>query len=664
MKGRASRKILGDRHPLTFVSRLFANRLSLKSKRFAMTKTVISLHDQATELRYPENFQRHIELLFGPQTHGPARRPRRVISVQEIGSGRYSISGDTGQRAGDDLSLTELFDALLEQVVHSLIDKLDSAVALHAASIGWGGKCILIPGPTGAGKTSLAGWFVANNFEFLTDELVVLPGTGSMTFSFPRPLLAKLEAEEPIAILARSGRSQTVRTAANVMVCRDSQSPSGEQQRHAGLIIFPHFVSGSELKIESVSPAMTGLKLMECNLNARNLADHGLRTLAAFARETPALTLTYGSYEQLDDVADTLAKFVLETGIPAIALRKLISAFGSQSYSIARGHQVSSKAPSSLSVVSSVAAPDASPRKDAKKLTIGMATYDDYDGVYFTVQAIRLYHPEILDDTELLVVDNHPDGPCAEALKGLEYWIPNYRYVSKGEISGTAIRDWVFHEARGEFVLCIDCHVFIVPGALKRLMDYFDAHPDTKDLLQGPMIYDDLKSYSTHFKPGWQAGMYGTWDVNPAGADPDQPPFEIPMQGLGLFACRRAAWPSFNPAFRGFGGEEGYIHEKFRQRGGRALCLPFLRWMHRFNRPLGTPYANQWEDRVRNYLIGFRELGWDTAQVVEHFKTFLGEETWQEVTELLGEGVLLPDDVQTDVGLAIYEDASEKTSNH
>jgi len=26
--------------------------------------------------------------------------------------------------------------------------------------------------------------------------------------------------------------------------------------------------------------------------------------------------------------------------------------------------------------------------------------------------------------------------------------------------------------------------------------------------------------------------------------------------------------------------------------------------------------------------------------------------------------VLLPDDVQTDVGLAIYEDASEKTSNH
>jgi|SRR5271156_2110100 len=100
------------------------------------------------------------------------------------------------------------------------------------------------------------------------------------------------------------------------------------------------------------------------------------------------------------------------------------------------------------------------------------------------------------------------------------------------DFSGTAIRNFVFQEASGEFVVCMDCHVLIVKGALKRLMDYFDAHPQTDDLLQGPMIYDNLTSYSTHFKPGWCAGMYGTWDVNPAGADPDQPPFEIPMQGL------------------------------------------------------------------------------------------------------------------------------------
>ena len=38
----------------------------------------------------------------------------------------------------------------------------------------------------------------------------------------------------------------------------------------------------------------------------------------------------------------------------------------------------------------------------SKKLTIGMATYDDYDGVYFSIQAIRMYHPEILKDIEFI----------------------------------------------------------------------------------------------------------------------------------------------------------------------------------------------------------------------------------------------------------------------
>jgi len=27
-----------------------------------------------------------------------------------------------------------------------------------------------------------------------------------------------------------------------------------------------------------------------------------------------------------------------------------------------------------------------------------MATYDDFDGVYFTIQAIRLFHPEVAGD--------------------------------------------------------------------------------------------------------------------------------------------------------------------------------------------------------------------------------------------------------------------------
>ena len=52
-----------------------------------------------------------------------------------------------------------------------------------------------------------------------------------------------------------------------------------------------------------------------------------------------------------------------------------------------------------------------------KKFTIGMATYDDYDGVYFSIQSIRLCNPEIMNDVEFVIIDNNPESSHAKALK-------------------------------------------------------------------------------------------------------------------------------------------------------------------------------------------------------------------------------------------------------
>ncbi len=270
--------------------------------------------------------------------------------------------------------------------------------------------------------------------------------------------------------------------------------------------------------------------------------------------------------------------------------------------------------------------PDAIPPGPRKTLSIGMATYDDYDGVYFSVQAIRIFHPEITECTEILVLDNHPEGTHAEALKALEKHVPGYRYIPVNTIRGTAVRDRIFREANADCVLCMDSHVLFPPGALRRLISYFEAHPATRDLLQGPLLADDLHTLSTHFEPRWSEGMWGVWGADARAASIDAEPFEIPMQGLGVFACRRDAWPGFNPRFTGFGGEEGYLHEKFRQAGGNTLCLPFLQWVHRFNRPSRTPYNLNWHDRIRNYWIAFRELGLDTTPIEAHFEQHLGPE--------------------------------------
>jgi hypothetical protein len=375
------------------------------------------------------------------------------------------------------------------------------------------------------------------------------------------------------------------------------------------LIILVDFAEGRSLEISAVEQNAAWLRLLELTATVAIPGDPGADRIADLVAATPCLELRYGSYGQLDGVLDFLARAIVSGDVEQQELALFLSRFRVSSKATPRKYPI----------------PSPSVRRFSPKLTIGMATYDDYDGVYFSIQAIRLFHPEILDQVEFAVIDNHPDGASAEPLKRLQDWITNYRYLPYAEAQGTAVRDRLFAEAGGEFVLCMDSHVFIAPGALKRLFGYFDANPDSIDLLQGPLLNDDLKSVATHFAPGWRKGMYGTWAKDPAGFDPDAPPFDIPMQGLGLFACRGAAWPGFNPLFRGFGGEEGYIHEKFRQRGGRTLCLPFLRWVHRFSRPAGVPYRNKWEDRFRNYLIGFNELGLPTEELEAHTIEIMGE---------------------------------------
>ena len=326
-----------------------------------------------------------------------------------------------------------------------------------------------------------------------------------------------------------------------------------------------------------------------------------------------------------------------------------------------------------------------------------MATYRDFDGVYFTLNALRLYHATVMHRCELVVVDNDPNGPQAERLRGFLAKVASgaaidqpmgsrprrdlpqpfhVNYVGAGEVQGTsAPRDLIFDVANGDAVLVLDSHVDVWPNGIARLLDYVDSHPDTGDLLQGPLVMDDLAGAATHFDDIWRGGMWGTWgciwqradgrmlcarqtlDKNVGlfapptndlvetlplawsghehqmpnhgfqSASQGEVPFEIPAQGLGLFACRRKAWLKFNPKFREFGGEEWYIHTKFRQAGHKCLCLPWLKWMHRFADPAaGRHYARSNEAKIRNYISGLQELGIPLDRLRRHFVDGISED--------------------------------------
>ncbi len=572
-----------------------------------MATKLISAAGQVVPIGVDPAFAEDVQAFFPMADDGPATITP-VLSVRAVGEG-FRIEGLRYVRDG--LSRGDALEAVRACAANAA--EAATGVVLHAGAVGWGDKAIIVAAQPKSGASSVVAWLIENGFSYLADDTAVVRNDPPTVAGLAAPLGVEFEGAAHLSTLKAFREARGVRAGGRLLIAPELTWVAPEGAMPIGLILFVQFDAGAALELAPVEkPAW---RLLEATRTVVLPGEAKFGTIDGLASAVPMLSLRYGHYAQLDGVLDFLCRTILDAGSEITDVQRFLDGIRRSRVAAPAGAPEPAKLP----------IPPRTDRRLHRRLTIGMSTYDDFDGTYFSIQAIRMYHPEVLADVELLVVDNHPDGKCGLPLKALENAIDNYRYVPAAGVTGTSIRNQVFAEASGDFVLCMDCHVFVVPGALKRLLGYFQANPDKPDLVQGPMVADDLGRISTHLDPVWQNAFFGAWGTDPRGVDPDAPPFDIGMQGLALFACRRSAWPGFNPLFRGFGGEEGYIHEKVRQRGGRTLCLPFLRWLHRFQRPLGIPYPILWKDRLRNYMIGHRELGLPTQDLEAHFRQVLGD---------------------------------------
>ncbi len=252
-----------------------------------------------------------------------------------------------------------------------------------------------------------------------------------------------------------------------------------------------------------------------------------------------------------------------------------------------------------------------------KVLTIGMAVYDDYNGMYFTCQSIKLHHAQIMHKVNIIIIDNNPTSQDGSLTK---QYCNNmgFKYIEYTEKMSTSVRQQIFVNAQTQFVMCVDSHVLIQSGAINKLINYFESKYNPLELLQGPLVSDCGKVSSTNMKPQWRDNFFGVWESNSKNIKEGQP-FQIDMHGLGLFACSKNSWLGFNENFNGFGGEQGYIHQKFKNIGGKTLCLPFLKWTHRHKKSGGTKYKNSLRDRFKNYIFGRLQNGLQIDDVINAF---------------------------------------------
>jgi hypothetical protein len=63
------------------------------------------------------------------------------------------------------------------------------------------------------------------------------------------------------------------------------------------MIFFPRYRADTEFSLEKLSPAQTGMSMMACLVNARNLPGDGFRSTVDLARKVPAYSITYPDFD-------------------------------------------------------------------------------------------------------------------------------------------------------------------------------------------------------------------------------------------------------------------------------------------------------------------------------------------------------------------------------
>ena len=198
----------------------------------------------------------------------------------------------------------EVAEVLLGNSCYHLAGRSRGGLLFHAAGLAWQSHGLLLPGTMGAGKSTLTAWLLGRGFDYLTDELVFIPQESSLMQTFPRPLNLKRPSRAvlPKQLDFTQQISQVLSTTAADLVPPSVFNPQNRlSEPPLSLIIFPRYQTNAEFALQTLSKAQTGLELMQCLVNARNLPEHGFPEITRLSKAIPAYKLSYSSFEQIGD---------------------------------------------------------------------------------------------------------------------------------------------------------------------------------------------------------------------------------------------------------------------------------------------------------------------------------------------------------------------------
>ena len=245
------------------------------------------------------------EFLFLDFPGAKSGTPIKQFDIVSSGQAPMLSLWDGDKRLYFGTSRYQLAYILINEVIYHCINPMDSHHALHAGAVYRGDRCILMPGTSGNGKSTLTGWLIKNGYRYLTDELVFLNHSGRV-LPMTRPISLKVNSSHESWLLSENHDDKIITSETGSMIPHRLLNPCYEPKEPVVTdIIFPSYNPDAEPGLCKISPAKSSLYLLQSHVNARNLEGHGVPELASIVKNCQSFTLSYSSFEDLQRIFNT-----------------------------------------------------------------------------------------------------------------------------------------------------------------------------------------------------------------------------------------------------------------------------------------------------------------------------------------------------------------------
>ncbi|MGH9281569.1 MAG: hypothetical protein ACRD0S_01395 [Acidimicrobiales bacterium] len=235
----------------------------------------------------------------------PADEGRAVLHV--VRWREWWVAYENGARARTLKSIAEVARWLVWHL--NAIGQTASSrhVLVHAAVASYGSRAVVLPGRSGAGKTTLVTALALAGWSYLSDEIAALDPDDDIVGPYPRPLA--LEPEAGAIVPGALGRwpSEVPRLVTDLELLLPASLGAGPARpARPGAIVFLEVVPGSPARLEPLGRAEALERLVPHTLNLSVLGPRGFRSLARHVRRCQCRRLVVDGVEGVPELLATL----------------------------------------------------------------------------------------------------------------------------------------------------------------------------------------------------------------------------------------------------------------------------------------------------------------------------------------------------------------------